>query len=52
MKLKPRDLKKIPDRTLDHYNENAKDFWQGTRDQKVNRNIAPCYKTSRANRLL
>jgi hypothetical protein len=40
MKLNPRDLKKITDRTLDHYNENAKDFWQGTRDQKVNQNIA------------
>jgi len=27
MKLNPQDLKKITDRTLNHYNERADDFW-------------------------
>jgi SAM-dependent methyltransferase len=39
MKLNPQDLKKITDRTLDHYNEHAEDFWEGTRDHDVNQNI-------------
>ena len=39
MKLNPQDLKKITDLTLDHYNEHAEDFWEGTRDHNVNQNI-------------
>ena len=40
MKLEPQDLKQISDRTLDHYNQRAEDFWQGTRDHDVSQNIA------------
>jgi SAM-dependent methyltransferase len=40
MKLNPKDLEKITDLTLDHYNERAKDFWEGTRHHNVNQNIA------------
>ena len=39
MKLNPQDLAKITDFTLSHYNEHAKDFWEGTRDHNVNQNI-------------
>ena len=34
------DLKQIVDRTLDHYNQRADDFWKGTRDHDVSQNIA------------
>jgi SAM-dependent methyltransferase len=40
MKLTPQDLKKIADLTLDHYNERAEEFWQGTRTHDVSQNIA------------
>ena len=40
MKLNSQDLKKITDRTLNHYNERADDFWEGTRDHNVSQNIA------------
>jgi SAM-dependent methyltransferase len=40
MKLNPQDLEKITDLTLSHYNERAEDFWEGTREHNVNRNIA------------
>ena len=40
MKLNPQDLEKITDLTLDHYNERAEDFWQGTRYHNVSQNIA------------
>jgi SAM-dependent methyltransferase len=40
MKLKPQELKEIADLTLDHYNERAEQFWQGTRDHDVGQNIA------------
>src|SRR6202166_511793 len=40
MKLHPQDLEKIVSLTLDHYNERAEDFWQGTRDHDVKQNIA------------
>ena len=40
MKLNPQDLEKITDRTLNHYNERAEDFWEGTRDHNVSQNIA------------
>jgi SAM-dependent methyltransferase len=39
MKLTPQELKKIASLTLDHYNERAEDFWQGTRDHDVKQNI-------------
>ena len=39
MKLNPQDLEKIASLTLGHYNERAKDFWEGTRDHNVNQNI-------------
>lgn len=40
MKLNPPELKKITDRTLEHYNQRAEEFWEGTRDHDVNQNIA------------
>jgi SAM-dependent methyltransferase len=40
MKLNSQDLEKIASLTLDHYNERAEDFWQGTRDHDVKQNIA------------
>jgi transposase len=39
MKLNPRDLEKIADLTLEHYNRRAEDFWEGTRDHDVSQNI-------------
>jgi SAM-dependent methyltransferase len=44
MKLNPQDLKTISDRTLDHYNERAEDFWENTRDHNVSQNIAALLK--------
>src|SRR5260221_13254888 len=35
-----RELDDISARTLDHYNRSAEDFWKGTRDHDVSRNIA------------
>ena len=40
MKLNPQDLEKIVSLTLDHYNQRADEFWQGTRDHDVKQNIA------------
>ena len=40
MKLNPQDLEKIADLTLEHYNQRAEDFWEGTRDHNVSQNIA------------
>ena len=39
MKLTPTDLQKISGATLEHYNERADDFWEGTRDHDVSQNI-------------
>ncbi len=39
MTLKPEDLEKIAGLTLQHYNQRAEDFWQGTRDHDVSQNI-------------
>ena len=39
MKLNPQDLEKIADGTLDHYNQRADDFWEGTRGHDVSQNI-------------
>jgi len=38
-KLSPRDLNKIAAGTLEHYNQRAQDFWEGTRDHDVSQNI-------------
>jgi SAM-dependent methyltransferase len=39
MKLNPRDLEKIADLTLEHYNQGAEEFWEGTRGHNVSQNI-------------
>src|SRR5262245_30683648 len=39
-KLNVRDLEKLTSLTLDHYNQRARDFWDGTRDHDVSQNIA------------
>ena len=40
MKLDPQDVEKIAVLTLEHYNQRAEDFWEGTRDHDVSQNIA------------
>ncbi len=40
MKLNREELAKTSALTLDHYNERAEAFWEGTRDHDVSRNIA------------
>ena len=40
MKLTPQDLEKITGLTLDHYNQFAEDFHEGTQDHDVSQNIA------------
>ncbi len=40
MKLEAQDLAQITDTTLDHYNQVAEDFREGTRDHDVSQNIA------------
>src|SRR6266849_2550108 len=40
MKPDPQDLKKIARLTLEHYNQRAEEFWEGTRDHDVGQNIA------------
>ena len=39
MKLTPQELGKIVDLTLEHYNQRAEEFWEGTRDHDVSQNI-------------
>ena len=39
MKLYPQDLQKIAHLTLEHYNQHAEEFWEGTRDHDVSQNI-------------
>lgn len=39
MKPDPQDPEKIAGLTLEHYNQRAEDFWQGTRDHDVSQNI-------------
>lgn len=39
MPLTPKDLQRIADRTLAHYDRSAAAFWQGTRDHDVSQNI-------------
>jgi SAM-dependent methyltransferase len=38
--LNPQDLQKISRLTLEHYNQRAEAFWEGTRDHDVSQNIA------------
>jgi SAM-dependent methyltransferase len=40
MKLSLPDLAAISERTLEHYDQRAEDFWQGTRDHDVSQNMA------------
>jgi len=40
MKLESKDLEKIAALTLEHYNQRAQDFWEGTRGHDVAQNIA------------
>ena len=39
MNLPPENLENITAITLDHYNQRAEDFWEGTRDHDVRQNI-------------
>ena len=39
MEKQPHDLKSVADITLEHYNERAEQFWQGTRHHDVSQNI-------------
>src|SRR5262247_554001 len=40
MKRNTQDLEEIAHLTLEHYNQHAAEFWQGTRDHDVSQNIA------------
>ena len=40
MKLDPQDIKQITELTLEHYEQRAADFWEGTRGHDVSQNIA------------
>ena len=40
MKLDGQDLKKIVDLTLQHYNQRAEEFWEGTQNHNVSQNVA------------
>jgi len=40
MKLNSQDLEKLTGPTLEHYNQRAGDFWEGTHDHDVTQNIA------------
>ena len=51
MKLNSQDLEKIADLTLDRYNQNAEDFWEGTRYHDVSQNIAAMLQYIRVNGL-
>ena len=39
MNLTPQELEKIASVTLEHYNQHAEEFWEGTRDHDVSQNI-------------
>jgi cyclopropane fatty-acyl-phospholipid synthase-like methyltransferase len=39
MKLHPQDLEKLALLTLEHYNQRAEEFWEGTRDHNPSQNI-------------
>lgn len=40
MEKQPHDLKNVSNVTLEHYNERAEQFWQGTRHHDVSQNIS------------
>ena len=40
MKLNPQDLMQITSLTLEQYNDDAEEFWEGTRGHDVSQNIA------------
>ena len=40
MRLTPEDLQLITGRTLAHYDQRARDFWEGTRDHDVSQNVS------------
>jgi SAM-dependent methyltransferase len=40
MNLNPQDLEKLARLTLEHYDQRAEQFWEGTRDHDVGQNIA------------
>lgn len=40
MELTPEELRAIAARTLSHYNQRAREFWEGTRDHDVSQNVA------------
>jgi hypothetical protein len=40
MKLNSQNLEEIARLTLDHYSEQAEEFWQGTRNHNVKQNFA------------
>lgn len=44
MKLDPQDLKEISNVTLEHYNQHAEEFWEGTRDHDVRQNVEALLK--------
>jgi len=39
MPLSPEDLRRIAERTVAHYDDQARSFWEGTRDHDVSQNI-------------
>src|SRR6202521_4547270 len=39
MTREPQELEKISGLTLEHYNQRAEEFWEGTRDHNVSQNI-------------
>jgi SAM-dependent methyltransferase len=45
VRLNPQDLEKIADLTLEHYNQRADDFWEGTRYHDVSQNIEALLQT-------
>jgi 2-polyprenyl-3-methyl-5-hydroxy-6-metoxy-1,4-benzoquinol methylase len=49
MKRDSPDLEKISNVTLEHYNQHAEDFWQGTKDHDVNQNIEALLKYIKGN---
>ncbi len=44
MPLTPEELQRIAAQTLAHYDQQAQDFWEGTRDHDVSQNIAALLK--------
>ena len=44
MKLDPKERKKISAGTLEHYDQHAEDFWQGTKDHDVSQNVEELLK--------